>query len=247
MSLSRSFVQRSSRLASNASSSSLLAGSSTSSRQVINAARAQYRSYSNGSSSSSSTRSKTPVAFGLVGLGGLTTWLGFGDSKDPKTTQEGMLGNHPDVDYGQVYRDVGEFLSFFPLSLCHYFVSLLPPSRLCKLPPLLIGRHWPPSLGGGPRRNPWSSVWRDGRAEQTLQAVNHPHGHHTDYLRSLSPSSTAAILEDESEYHSHFSLPCVSFGIMLSEPGLVHQGISNLSVIRLLTDHSSAHSFNRLR
>lgn len=43
-------------------------------------------------------------------MGGLTTWLGFGDAKDPKTTQEGMLGNHPDVDYGQVYRDVAAIL-----------------------------------------------------------------------------------------------------------------------------------------
>lgn len=121
MSLSRSFVQRSSKLA---SSSSILAGSSTSSRHIAGAARAQYRSYSSNNGSSSYSRSKTPVAFGLVGLGGLTTWLGFGDAKDPKTTQEGMLGNHPDVDYGAVYRDVGAYRLYLCTIFCIIIVSL---------------------------------------------------------------------------------------------------------------------------
>lgn len=157
MSLSRSFVQRSSRVARNnaSESSSLLAGSNTtSSRHVVNAARAQYRQYSsNSGSSSSSSRAKTPLAFGLVGLGGLTSWLGFSDSKDPKTTQEGMLGNHPDVDYGKVYRDVGEYSA---QSLCNLCCVSVPPST-----PLLIGRHRPTAQ----LWRPWSTAQRNGRTE----------------------------------------------------------------------------------
>lgn len=222
MSLSRSFVQRSSRLASNASSSSLLTGSSTSSRQVINAARAQYRSYSSNNGSSSSTRSKTPVAFGLVGLGGLTTWLGFGDSKDPKTTQEGMLGNRPDVDYGQVYRDVGAFyLSFF--SLYAIILSLSLPSRLCNFPPLLIGRHCLPSLGVGLAGTRGVMHGAMGEQSRHLKQSNI----FTDNILTISvhlhllqqPPSWKTKVSS----HSHFSLPGMSFGITPSEPGLVHK------------------------
>jgi hypothetical protein len=108
MSLSRSFVRGgSNRLA----TSSIR---SNASKQILAAGvRAQYRSYSSNNSNnsngqSSSSRAKTPIAFGLVGLGGLSSWLGLGDKKDPATTQEGMLGDHPDVDYGAVYRDIGE-------------------------------------------------------------------------------------------------------------------------------------------
>lgn len=120
MSLSRSFVRGGCRLASSSTRS-------TASKQILAAGvRAQYRSYSsnNGQSQSqSSSRAKTPIAFGLVGLGGLGSWFGLGDKKDPATTQEGMLGDHPDVDYGAVYRDIGAF----PIS-CFFFsttISLL--------------------------------------------------------------------------------------------------------------------------
>lgn len=68
-------------------------------------------------------------------MGGLTSWLGFGDAKDPKTTQEGMLGSHPDVDYGAVYRDIGG---------CFFISSISSLSRISlsdSATPLLIGRQ----------------------------------------------------------------------------------------------------------
>lgn len=202
MSVSRSFARRGASLVNSA-------GRVQQQKVFANAVRAQqqhqYRQYSNSSNSNAnggrqqSTRAKTPIAFGLVGLGGLTSWLGFGGEKDPKTTQEGMLGDHPDVDYGAVYRDVGELYHI----ILHYLSYTLRPSTFSYpyLSSLLVGkRGWAKKNTYNGQRKPWTR--RVGGKEQhnILTCI---HFHHP---------ITAAIMDNEGECSKNNTIhypPCL--------------------------------------